>query len=266
MNLFSIITVCYNSEKTIEKTIQSIINQRNGNYEYIIIDGKSTDSTLEIVNKYKKKMGNKLIVISEKDNGIYDAMNKGIRLAKGEFIGFLNSDDFYEDNALNIVENKIQETDEYIYGNTNLIYAFDKKIIEKMSCSVNLLNEKTLRTGMGFSHQSCFVKKNVFDRIGNFNIKYKVGADWDFTIRCYKNNIKFRKLDVIISNFSKDGISAKPHILERHKIRKSNKLYKIIDITFITDISNPATAIQNIFGQSVFMKIREIYHSYIKRR
>ena len=97
---FSIITVCFNSEKTIERTIRSVLNQTFSDYEYIIVDGASKDDTMKIVKSYEDKFDGRLHYISEPDKGIYDAMNKGIRLAQGEIIGIVNSDDWLEDDSL----------------------------------------------------------------------------------------------------------------------------------------------------------------------
>ena len=102
----SVITPCFNSEKTIRKTLDSVLNQTYNNYEYIIVDGKSTDGTLKIIEEYKTKFGEKLKFISEKDTGIYDAMNKGIAMASGDIIGIVNSDDFY---CLDALENMVNE-------------------------------------------------------------------------------------------------------------------------------------------------------------
>ena len=103
--LFTIITVCFNSEMTIERTIQSVLNQTCQDYEYIIIDGASTDGTMDIVRKYEPLFQGRMRWISEKDQGIYDAMNKGIGVASGELIGIVNSDDYYEPDALEIMKN-----------------------------------------------------------------------------------------------------------------------------------------------------------------
>lgn len=102
----SIITVCYNSDKTIRDTLDSVLKQNYKNYEYIIIDGKSTDNTLKIIKDYEKKFNGKLKVISEKDNGLYDAMNKGIKKSKGDIIGIINSDDILANN--NVFENVVK--------------------------------------------------------------------------------------------------------------------------------------------------------------
>ncbi len=110
--LFSIITVCYNSEKTIERTIKSVLNQTESNYEYIIVDGGSTDKTLDIVKNYEDAFNGRLKYISEKDNGIYDAMNKGIGMAKGELIGLINSDDYYELDALENIKKEYEKLED----------------------------------------------------------------------------------------------------------------------------------------------------------
>ena len=113
MPLFSIITVSYNSQQTITKTIDSVLNQTCKDFEYIIIDGNSSDNTISIIKSYEKKFGNKLRWISEKDKGIYDAMNKGITLSMGDFIWLVNSDDWLEIDALNQVSKKISEIQNY---------------------------------------------------------------------------------------------------------------------------------------------------------
>lgn len=262
--MFSIITVCFNSEKTIEKTIKSVLKQGIDDYEYIIIDGKSTDNTLKIVEKYRDQFGDKIKVISEKDNGIYDAMNKGIRISKGELLGFINSDDYYEDNALKIIKEKVSIQDEYIYGDTKLTYYFKNNTLTRLDCPREDISEKSLQMGMGFIHQSSFVRREVFSRVGMFNTEFVVGADWDFTIRCLKQGVKFKKYNIVISVFSKDGVSSKSHIIERHNIRKNNKLYRWVDVAFIKDVFNFANIIQNIFGNKTFEKAREFYHLKIK--
>ncbi len=118
--LMSIITVVFNGEKFLEQTIQSVINQTYKNIEYIIIDGGSTDGTLDIIKKYKDKID---YWASEKDEGIYDAMNKGIKVAKGKYLAFINADDWYEDNALNHVFSAYSQNQniDFFYGNLNFI-------------------------------------------------------------------------------------------------------------------------------------------------
>lgn len=118
----SVITPCFNSEKTIQKTLESVLNQTYNNYEYIIIDGKSTDKTLQIIEKYKPLFGEKIQVYSEPDKGIYDAMNKGIMKASGDIIGIVNSDDYYELDALENMVNEVPD-DKYF-----ILYGFQRCI------------------------------------------------------------------------------------------------------------------------------------------
>lgn len=200
---FSIITVCYNSQNEIEKTILSVINQQQRElFEYIIIDGSSTDKTLEIIESYRKKID---IVISESDTGIYDAMNKGIKKASGEWILFMNSgDSFADNNVLKQVAQKITIKNiksDIIYGNVIKLYR-DKSIrfkAEKLSL---------LRYRMPFSHQSTFVKTKILQK-ELFDTKYKIAADYDFFHKAYLQGYSFCYLDIYISLFdSVSGISS----------------------------------------------------------
>jgi len=234
--LFTIITVCYNSEKTIVRTIESILYQNYEDYEYIIVDGNSKDNTLEIINKYKNKFKGKLIVISEPDNGIYNAMNKGINVANGEWINFLNSDDWFEPNVFSKVEKAIFENKnaDCIYGDVRKILNFNNKFYSKIERAKT--NLKELEKGMIFSHQSLFVRKSVFEKIGGFDETFKIAADWDFILRMYTRNMKFIYIPEIIANFTIGGIGSTPHIRERHKVRKKNGVVNGIDIYYLKEI------------------------------
>ena len=207
MNKISIITVCLNSEKTIEKTINSILDQDYPNKEIIIIDGQSTDRTLEIINKYKNDIK---IIISEKDPGLYYAMNKGIQLAKGEIIAIHNSDDiFYDNNVLKNIANcfathlnvEIILSDTYIVNNLE-----DKKIIRKYK--VKNFKEWHLRLGVSPPHPSCFIKKSVYLQHGFFDSIFKYASDFELLFRfIYKKKIKFIKLKTPTALMSSGGLS-----------------------------------------------------------
>ena len=213
--LVSIITVCFNSEKTIQKTIESVLNQNYSNYEYIIIDGKSEDDTLAIIDEYCKK-NNKIKVISEKDSGIYNAMNKGIKMAKGELIGIINSDDWYENDAIE----KIVE--EYINYGEGIYYGMERKIRDGKEYSIernniNFISEKMIQ------HSTCFVGKSIYDRYGGFNENYKYSADYELMIKMKDNNVKFIMIDKIISNFTVGGASSTPKAaIETLRIKLKN--------------------------------------------
>lgn len=198
----SIITVCYNSESTIERTIKSVIGQTYKNIEYILVDGKSSDGTVDIIKEYKKKYPVIINYVSEPDRGIYDAMNKGISMTSGELIGIVNSDDYYELDAVdNIV--KSMTDDKY-----QILYGYLRKIKNNEEYSVSRLSYKFLEENM-IAHPTCFVTKSVYDNFGTYNTEYVSVADYEFMLRMYKNKmVKFIPTDYVISNFEMGGMSA----------------------------------------------------------
>jgi glycosyltransferase involved in cell wall biosynthesis len=195
---FSIITVCYNSEKTIERTITSLRNQTYKNFEYIIIDGGSTDSTLEII---KKNLDVVSILVSEKDEGIYDAMNKGIDLASGEIIGIINSDDWYENDTLeNIFKISFGQTNLVIHGLCR--YFNDNEINQIIGYHHSNLPLYSI------SHPTCFVSKSLYVAKGKFDTEYKIAADYDLLLRFYLNKVTFIFVELVIANFQNGGASS----------------------------------------------------------
>jgi len=186
---FSIITVCYNSINTIEKTLQSLLSQTNQNFEYIIIDGGSTDGTVELINKYKQHVD---VFVSEPDKGIYDAFNKGIKLAKGDYIGILNSDDTYNSNTLELVANyTLNQPNAIIYGDTYFID--DNDVV--FGLNVGNFNINNIKSGIGFMHPSSFVPKQVYEKIGLYSLSKDlyIASDADFLLKCHKAKVLFVK-------------------------------------------------------------------------
>lgn len=199
--LFSIITVCFNSEKTIERTIKSVLEQNLQEYEYIIVDGASRDRTMDVVRQYEPWFAGKMKWVSEPDKGIYDAMNKGIKMASGELIGIVNSDDYYETNAL---ERIAEVYDGYDY---NVIYGMLRTVKEGKEVSVYLKNHAFLEKDM-IAHPSCFIAKKIYDKYGMYSLKYPYSADYEFMLRIKKKEeVRFTEVYNIISNFSLDGAS-----------------------------------------------------------
>jgi len=198
----SIITVVYNDVENIERTIESVISQKNIDTEYIVIDGGSSDGTMDVVNRYKNGID---YIISEKDNGIYNAMNKGIKKATGDYVAFLNSGDWYEKDALSIVKYYFGRKDaEIVSGLANRVVegisygpVFDIKSDELWRFHINNL----------ICHQSMFIKRSLFETIGLYNEKYKIMADYDWNLRAYISNVKFKLLSVSIVNFDVTGVS-----------------------------------------------------------
>ena len=200
--LFTIITVCYNSEKTIERTLRSVLAQTEKDYEYLIIDGASTDSTLDIVKRYESAFEGRLKVFSEKDNGIYDAMNKGISKAEGKLIGIINSDDYYEPNALK----KIRDVyDGYEYA---IIYGMLRTIKGDKESSVYLKSHQFIEDDM-IAHPACFISRQIYDKFGGYSLDYQYSADYEFMLRIRNEKIiHYYPLYEIIANFSTDGASS----------------------------------------------------------
>lgn len=226
----SIITVCLNSEKTIERTILSVLKQEYDNKEYIIVDGGSTDNTLNIIEKYRDNI-NKFI--SEKDNGLYDAMNKGIHLSTGDMIGILNSDDIYfSSDVLSVVSKKYYETNsDLIFG--SLVY-FDEENLSQIVryCLAKSFKPWQLRFGGMPPHPSSFVTRNAYSRYGLYSLSYKTGSDFELFVRYIMvEKIKFSKIDQILVGMQKGGItsSGMTSILrtsfEMNKALKENNYY-----------------------------------------
>ena len=247
--LFSVITVVKNDEKNIQKTIESILNQTFKNFEYIIIDGKSEDSTLSLINKYKDKIN---FIISEKDDGIYFAMNKGAKIASGEFVVYVNSGDTLTANALKIIQRKINEKPniDFVFGTVKRHYTKDTLI--KFG-----FNKKKLIYNFDFatSHSTGFyLRKSKFQELGFFNTKYKCSADYDVYYKMLiSNNAEgtFTDKQDLIGEVSSGGYSSKlsfiDHLIEEMRIRFDNKqnFFLIIFIFFNALIKNGLKKIFN---------------------
>lgn len=175
----SIITIAYNSEDTIEDTIQSVINQSYTQIEYIIIDGGSTDNTLNIINKYKDQIHN---IISEPDKGIYDAMNKGVNLANGELVGILNSDDFYSHN--DVIKNIAKAIGDYDSVYADLVYV-DRENTNKIIryWKSGTYTKGSFLKGWMPPHPTFFLRKKIYNQFGTYNLSLKSAADYELMLR-----------------------------------------------------------------------------------
>lgn len=201
----TIITACYNSEKTIEQTIQSVLNQTYGNIEYIIIDGASTDGTMDVVVKYWDQID---AVVSEQDCGVYDAFNKGVHLATGEYTLFLNSDDyFYRDNVIKLLVDFIR-----INNNPVGVYGEILKIneqtgyMDKYSIEIDL---DKMKDGIMPPHPATLLKNNVITEFGGFDLQYGIAADFDLLSKVfYKYEKEIYYHPVVISVFRLGGLSS----------------------------------------------------------
>ncbi|RZK60372.1 MAG: glycosyltransferase [Pedobacter sp.] len=201
---FSIIVPTYNSCELIDRCINSILEQACSDYEIWFIDGGSTDGTIEKINHSRVKNPN-IQYISEPDKGIYDAMNKGIKLSRGEWIYFLGSDDtFYNDTVLSKVKETAEKSSSLIiYGNV-IMRGKNQWNLDNVVFNGEYNLEKMLKTNM--CHQSIFYNKVIFEKYGTYNLEYISSADQDFNLRCYANTT-FEYLDIIVANFFVGGHS-----------------------------------------------------------
>ena len=199
----SIITVVYNGVFLIERTIKSILSQTYTNIEYIIIDGASTDGTLELIEKYKSKIA---LTHSGKDNGIYDAMNKGLKDASGDYVLFMNAgDELYAADTIERVFETGQDADIY-YGNTVVVDQHGKILGDRRLTAPENLTWKSLKFGMCVSHQSFIAKRLLCDF---YNTEFKVSADIDWVINVLKQSDKMVNTHLYISRFLEGGTSNK---------------------------------------------------------
>lgn len=240
--LVSIITVSYNAAKTIEQTIRSVINQTYDSIEYIIIDGGSTDGTVDIIKKYEDQI---TYWVSEPDKGIYDAMNKGIAHAKGDIIGIINSDDWYEIDAIEQVVQYYEEGEKVYHG---AIRNYQEDGVTFITPATKSLER--LKRGMVVNHPAMFVNKEVYERYGAFSLEYRIAADWDFTLKVHMQGVSFIRIDKILANFRLGGVSgalSQKHLKELHRIRKSRKAVGSIDFYYLYDTIRLA-----IFGKYLY--------------
>ena len=223
----SIITVCYNSDKTIEKTIQSVLNQTYSNIEYIIVDGKSEDNTIDIIEKHKRFIYQ---WISEPDKGLYDAMNKGIKLATGDIVGVLNSDDIFTNNKVleNIAKFHKENNVEASVGN---ITQFNENGKTVRKYSANKWNPIKLKIGFMPPHPSIFFKRELFDTFGNYHLDFISGADYELIVRFFlKHQISWKFSGITTTSMLIGGISTsgiKSYQLITKEIKKALELNNI---------------------------------------
>lgn len=197
--VYSIITAVYNVADKIEKTIKSVISQNEELYEYIIVDGNSQDGTVEILERYQKDYPNNIRFISEPDKGIYDAMNKGIDMAEGEYLLFIGAGDTLRDNILQTVKDMLSFKIEMVYG---LLF------LEKRKMIFGGEYDKYKITARAIPHPATFYKKEIFQIMGKYSLSYPIAADYDFNIKCFGNNNIYKKyIDIIVANFEEGGIS-----------------------------------------------------------
>ena len=256
--LISVITVVLNGDKYLEKAILSINEQTYDNVEYIIIDGGSKDGTLDIIKKYEGLID---FWISEKDNGIYNAMNKGITLSKGDYIGFVGSDDYLYSNTLEELANVVKKKAiDYTVGAVDIVNN-NGKIIEKILVLPNFLDKSRFIFDMATHHLSFYVSRRIIDKVGNFDEAFNIRSDYDMSINVIsasKNNFNFVES---VGGFREGGISGSyQSYFESYNILRKH------DISILKCILNILPSlikvfVINIFPSSIIKFLRKIFSS-----
>lgn len=226
----SIITVCFNSIKTIKQTIDSVLKQSYSNFEHIFVDGGSTDGTVELIKTFQTQYGDRLVLCVGKDKGIYDAMNKGIGMAHGEIIGIINSDDWYDPTALEEVARTFLEAqDNMVVITGNLIRTtYSGEFLYLQKHNHNSITLAGLTAGMPLQHPAVFVTKAVYREIGSFDISFKYLADYDFIWRCFDSKKVAFKFTGTTTSYMREGGASdtfkfkniKDRTQERYRLRK----------------------------------------------
>lgn len=230
----SIITATWNSAETIRDTIKSVLNQTYQDFEHIIVDGLSKDNTLGIVREYEPLYKGRLKIISEKDRGIYDAMNKGIGMATGDVIGILNSDDFYTSSGiLERVVNEIQDVDA-VYGDIHYVNADNLAKPVRIYSSANF-RPWMMRMGFMPAHPSFYCRREIYTKYGKFDLDFKIAADFEQLLRLifiHKIKTKYIPLDFVTmrtGGASTSGFKSHKIIFKDHRLAyKKNHIYSNI--------------------------------------
>lgn len=230
----SIITITYNAEKFLEKTILSVLQQSNHDFEYIIIDGNSKDATVSIIKNYEEKIAKGFFHgldstqfkwISEPDQGLYDAMNKGIHKATGDFVWFVNAGDkIYCTETLQQIQELIDIEPEcdFIYGQSIMIDQEDIEIGERHKIAPRVIHKKTFLQGLVVCHQSVLVRKNI---VPEYNLAYRIASDFDWVIRSIEKSVCQGYIDQYLSKFMIAGVSSQQRVSawkERFMIMKTH--------------------------------------------
>ena len=245
----TIITASFNSALSIKSCLDSVVHQNYNDIEYLIIDGKSSDATLKIIKVYQQRFPF-IKLISEKDSGIYDALNKGVQLASGDIIGFVHSDDFLEFNDIiyHIVSMTKSENLDGVYGDLQYVDKSNtKKIIRSWkSCD---FKPRLLKQGWMPPHPTLFLKREVYEKHGLFDLSYRISADYDFLLRIFKDpELKFGYLPKVITKMRVGGASNKSL---KNIIKKSKEDYRAIRIN---NIGNFLT-----LARKNFSKIKQLF-------
>lgn len=223
---FSVITVTYNAEKVLEDTLQSVISQTYRHVEYIIVDGASKDGTIKIIDKYRERIHT---VVSEPDKGLYDAMNKGIALATGDYLCFLNAgDSFHEDDTLQQMVHSIKgnELPDILYGETAIVDQQSHFLRMRRLSAPEVLSWKSFKQGMLVCHQAFFAKR---DLVEPYDPNYRFSSDFDWCIRVMKKAHTLHNTHLTIIDYLEEGLTTQNHKASlRERFRIMTKHYGLV--------------------------------------
>lgn len=213
--LISIVTIVYNGDEHLEESINSVLSQSYDNIEYVIVDGGSTDSTLDIIRKYEDKID---YWVSENDSGISDAFNKGVAHTTGDWVGFINADDWYDHNAIKTLASNNLTGVNVVYGDMQ----YWDSGVNKFSFMSDITR---IKTEMSIPHPSVFVSKATYDLFGCFNEKFKIAMDYEFVLRLFSSGARFLYINAFFSNMRLGGVSDKHRISALIEVYKAKKIH-----------------------------------------
>lgn len=264
--LVSIVTISFNEKDTIEKTLKSVISQTYKNIEFIIIDGLSTDSTIDIIKKYENHIS---ILISEKDKGIYDAMNKANKLAKGDYIFFLNAgDSFNSKHILYDIFNSLENQFELLAGRTSISYK--KRDLNLVSPPPNIFLTNKTKT---FSHQGTFIHKSIYKNF-DYSLFYKISADKEYWYKINSsNNLNIKFYDKVIAGFELGGVSNNHKNVINRRLEdlfidyqyNGINLKKFIKFFVVTTISYIITINEDFYFNKIYPLLNNIKNKRVKK-
>jgi glycosyltransferase involved in cell wall biosynthesis len=256
----SIVTPVLNCVETIRDTIESVMQQSYQNFEYIIVDGGSTDGTLEVIQEYK----NKIHLITGVDKSIADAMNKGMRKATGSTIGILNADDIYLTDTL-------LEVNKYYKKYPHAVLHGDMRVFSSAERYYDVIapDEPSFLRGMVINHPTMFIPRCILEEFGEYDETFRINGDWEICIRYFLNKVEFKRINKIMTHYKIGGVSTtNPSVVfnEMHKVRKKYHLYKIVDFRYLREkilmaiFGNKVTKISHE-KRIILYKIQNLYKS-----
>ena len=200
--LFSIVTACYNCADCLRETLDSVLVQACLDYELLVVDGGSTDGTLDIIREYEPKFAGRMRWRSEPDRGVYDAMNKGVAQATGAYVNFLNAGDHFEPNTLDIIREGIAA-----HPGQDIYYGFTRTFDVRGERAITRVHYQMVPDGIMLNHQAVWYARELFGRFGNYDLLYRIRADYDHLLTLYEGGVRFCPLEGVVVNYRHEGLS-----------------------------------------------------------